>query len=109
MKELPTRRALQSAERPSLHLERSLKTTTPTFNMISVAQAIQIVKDQTRPLPSEKVVLAKARGRFLAEEVIADSDLPPFDRSQMDGYAVRAADTQNAPVRLRNCGRVGRG
>ena len=72
--------------------------------MISVAQAIEIVKDQTRPLPSEKVVLAKARGRFLAEEVIADSDLPPFDRSQMDGYAVRAADTQNAPVRLRIVG-----
>jgi len=72
--------------------------------MISVAQAIEIVKDQTRPLSSEKVVLAKARGRFLAEEVIADSDLPPFDRSQMDGYAVRAADTQNAPVRLRIVG-----
>ena len=79
--------------------------------MISVAQAIQIVKDQTRPLPSEKVVLANAHGRFLAEEVIADSDLPPFDRSQMDGYAVRAADTENAPVRLRIVGEsaAGRG
>jgi molybdenum cofactor synthesis domain-containing protein len=79
--------------------------------MISVAQAIQIVKDQTQPLPTEKVMLAKARGRFLAEEVIADSDLPPFDRSQMDGYAVRAADTQNAPVRLRIVGEsaAGRG
>lgn len=79
--------------------------------MISVAQAIKIVKDQTRPLPSEKVVLANAHGRFLAEEVIADSDLPPFDRSQMDGYAVRAADTENAPVRLRIVGEsaAGRG
>jgi molybdopterin molybdotransferase len=79
--------------------------------MISVAQAIQIVKDQTPPLPPEKVALAKAHGRFLAEEVIADSDLPPFDRSQMDGYAVRAADTENAPVRLRIVGEsaAGRG
>ena len=37
-------------------------------------------------------------------QVPVDSDLPPFDRSQMDGYAVRAADTQNTPVRLRIVG-----
>ena len=68
--------------------------------MISVAAAIQIIKDETRILSSEDVALANACGRFLAEDIIADSDLPPFDRSQMDGYAVRAADTENAPVRL---------
>ena len=72
--------------------------------MISVAAAIQIIKDQTRILPSDKVALANACGRYLAEDVIADSDLPPFDRSQMDGYAVRAADTANAPVRLQIVG-----
>jgi molybdopterin molybdotransferase len=79
--------------------------------MISVADAIQFVKDQTQTLPIEKVALANACGRFLAEDVIADSDLPPFDRSQMDGYAVRAAETQNAPVRLRIVGEsaAGRG
>lgn len=79
--------------------------------MLSVADAIQIVKDQTQILPIEKLALAKASGRFLAEDVIADSDLPPFDRSQMDGYAVRAAETQNAPVRLRIVGEsaAGRG
>ncbi len=68
--------------------------------MISVADAIQIVKEQTRPLPPERVLLKDARGRILAEDIIADTDLPPFDRSQMDGYAVQAVDTQNAPVRL---------
>ena len=72
--------------------------------MISVAEAIQIVKERTRALPPERVALANALGRFLAEDIIADSDLPPFDRSQMDGYAVRAADTQNAPARLRIVG-----
>lgn len=79
--------------------------------MISVADAIQIVKKQTRPLPPERVALADALGRFLAEDIIADSDLPPFDRSQMDGYAVKAADTQSAPVRLRIVGEsaAGRG
>jgi molybdenum cofactor synthesis domain-containing protein len=72
--------------------------------MITVAQAIQIVKDQTQPLSPERVELEDALDRFLAEDVIADTDLPPFDRSQMDGYAVRAADTENAPVRLRVVG-----
>jgi len=72
--------------------------------MINVAEAIQIVKEQTQVLSPERVELEDALSRFLAEDVIADSDLPPFDRSQMDGYAVRAADTQNAPVRLRIVG-----
>ena len=79
--------------------------------MISVSDATQFVKDQTQILPIEEVALANACDRFLAENVIADSDLPPFDRSQMDGYAVRAAETQNAPVRLRIVGEsaAGRG
>ncbi len=72
--------------------------------MITVAEAIQIVKEQTQALSPERVQVEDALGRFLAEDVIADSDLPPFNRSQMDGYAVRAADTQNAPVRLRIVG-----
>ncbi len=72
--------------------------------MITVAEAIQIVKEQTQALSPERVEVEDALSRFLAEDVIADSDLPPFNRSQMDGYAVRAADTQNAPVRLRIVG-----
>lgn len=79
--------------------------------MITVAEAIQIVKEQTRPLPPERVLLEDALGRILAADIIADTDLPPFDRSQMDGYAVQAVDTQNAPVRLRIAGEsaAGRG
>ena len=80
-------------------------------NMISVSDAIQIVTDQTQILPLDKVDLSDACGRYLAADVIADSDLPPFDRSQMDGYALRAGETQNAPVRLRIVGEsaAGRG
>ena len=79
--------------------------------MISVAEAIQIVRQQTRPLPAERIKLEHALNRVLAEDIIADSDLPPFDRSQMDGYAVRAEDTTEAPVRLRIVGEsaAGRG
>jgi molybdenum cofactor synthesis domain-containing protein len=72
--------------------------------MISVAEAIQIVRQHTRPLAAERVKLEHALNRVLAEDVVADSDLPPFDRAMMDGYAVRAEETLNAPVRLRIVG-----
>ncbi|MCU1264948.1 MAG: hypothetical protein JWM21_1266 [Acidobacteria bacterium] len=68
--------------------------------MIPVAEAIQIVREKTSQLDSESVPLTDALGRMLSEDIIADTDLPPFDRSQMDGYAVRAADVQNVPARL---------
>src|SRR4029453_10400719 len=79
--------------------------------MISVAEAIQIVRQQTRALPSEQVELQSGLRRVLAEDIVADSDLPPFDRSQMDGYAVRADDVKYSPVRLRIVGEsaAGRG
>ena len=79
--------------------------------MISVAEAIQIVRQQTPLLPSEQVKLPHTLGRVLAQDIVADSDLPPFDRSQMDGYAVRADDVKYAPVRLRIVGEsaAGRG
>ena len=72
--------------------------------MISVAEAIQIVRQQTHTLPVEQISLPHALGRVLAQDIVADSDLPPFDRSQMDGYAVRAVDAQAVPVRLRIVG-----
>ena len=72
--------------------------------MIPVADAIQIVLDQTTTLPAESVALADALGRILAEDIVADTDLPPFDRAQMDGYALRAADVASTPARLRIVG-----
>ncbi len=59
----------------------------------------------TRTLEAETIALESALGRVLAEDVRADVDVPGFDRSNMDGFAVRAADTfgasENEPVRLR--------
>lgn len=79
--------------------------------MIPVSEAIRIVKEETPKLPIEEVALADSLGRFLAQEVVADSDLPPFNRAQMDGYAVRAQDIEKAPLRLRIVGEsaAGRG
>jgi molybdopterin molybdotransferase len=72
--------------------------------MIPVNQAIGIVIDRTPKLDHEPVELSDALGRILAEDIVADSDLPPFNRAQMDGYAVRAADVANTPARLQIVG-----
>jgi putative molybdopterin biosynthesis protein len=60
------------------------------------------------PLGEESVDVAEALGRVLARDVMADGDVPSFDRSNVDGFAVRAADTYGAgeedtrPLRLLN-------
>lgn len=79
--------------------------------MIPVAEAIQVIIDKTPQLNCESVPLAEAMGRVLREDIIADTDLPPFDRSQMDGYAIRSEDVQVVPARLKIVGEsaAGRG
>ncbi|HXT64865.1 MAG TPA: gephyrin-like molybdotransferase Glp [Pyrinomonadaceae bacterium] len=72
--------------------------------MIPVSQAIEIVLANVRCLDVESVPLNESIGRIVAENIIADTDLPPFDRAQMDGYAVRAADVANTPTQLKIVG-----
>jgi molybdenum cofactor synthesis domain-containing protein len=72
--------------------------------MISIVQAINLIRQKTHPLGTEDIRISDALNRVLAEDIIADSDLPPFDRAQMDGYAVRADDVANIPARLRIVG-----
>ncbi len=55
-------------------------------------EAQRLILERVRPLPSERVPLAEAAGRVLAEEARALVDLPPFPSSAMDGFALRAAD-----------------
>ncbi|MEB2309407.1 MAG: molybdopterin molybdotransferase MoeA [Candidatus Brocadiaceae bacterium] len=68
--------------------------------MISVDTAIKIVEDTIRPLPVITIPFENALGFCLAQDVYSDIDMPPFDRSAMDGYAVIAEDTTPAPVEL---------
>jgi len=64
-------------------------------------------------LSPERVLLLRAVGRFTAEALSSQVDLPGFDNSAMDGYAVRSEDLRNAsashPVTLRQAGRIGAG
>lgn len=70
--------------------------------MISIRSAATLIARHTKAIGTEKVAVADSAGRVLAEPVVADTDLPPFDRSMMDGYAVIAADT----LQRRSTGRV---
>ena len=58
--------------------------------LISVDEARASVLAAVRPLASERVAVDEALGRVLAEDVVAGFDLPPFDSSAMDGFALVA-------------------
>ena len=79
--------------------------------MIPVSKALKIIDENIEQLAFERVPLDESVGRVLAQDIVADCDMPPFDRSQMDGYAVRARDTRTVPVNLKIVGEsaAGRG
>ncbi len=64
--------------------------------MLSVEAARQQMLNTIPVLPSERRNILNCAGYVLAEELSAAENIPPFDNSAMDGYAVRAADVQNA-------------
>ena len=76
--------------------------------MLTINEALAAILDPIAPLGAAREPLAAAAGRVAAEDVPAAVDLPPFDRSAMDGYAVRAADTSQG-VALRLAGGVAAG
>jgi len=74
--------------------------------LMSVAQAIAILDAVPVHPRSSRVPLAKAMGLRLSQDLTADRDFPPVDKSQMDGYAVRCADVAGAPVELKMVGEI---
>jgi molybdopterin molybdotransferase len=62
----------------------------------TVADALAWLDAQLQPLESEDVPLRSAAGRVLSAPVVADVDVPGFDRAAMDGYAVAADSTEGA-------------
>lgn len=74
--------------------------------MITFEEAYRLVLGNLPACRAEKVHFEAALGRVLAEDLHADVDVPAFDRSAMDGYALRAADIVRAPVELELVGEV---
>ena len=63
--------------------------------MLKFDDAFEIVMDSARRLGTERVEIDRALNRVLAEDVASDMDIPPFNKSAMDGYACRRADLEN--------------
>jgi molybdopterin molybdotransferase len=78
-------------------------------DLLTVAQAIAII-DATAVVPRVVTLpLVDADGYVLAEDIVADRDYPPFDKSLMDGYAVRCVDVASTPVELTVIGEIAAG
>src|SRR5688572_14872639 len=76
--------------------------TAPARDLVSIEEAQELVLSNVRPLPAETVPLGSAVGRVLLEPAASTIDLPPFDSSAMDGFALRAEDTPGTlPVPFR--------
>jgi molybdopterin molybdotransferase len=77
--------------------------------MLSAHQALESILSSVTAGETEVVHLQHAHGRILAEGIIAGEDIPPFDNSGMDGFAVRAEDIAQAPTLLKVVGEVSAG
>jgi molybdopterin molybdotransferase len=81
--------------------------------VISLEEASDRILASITPLPAENLPLLQAAGRYCAQPLHSTVDLPRFDNSAMDGYAVRCDDLKSAtpshPVRLKLFGKIGAG
>ncbi len=60
--------------------------------LMPFGDVMDVILGSARPLGSEEVGLADASGRVLAADIVSDIDMPPFDKSAMDGFACRSVD-----------------
>jgi molybdopterin molybdotransferase len=65
-------------------------------SVISVEEALKLILSTAPILGMEKVDIITALGRVIGEDIYSPSDIPPFDNSAMDGYAVKSEDTKGA-------------
>ncbi len=68
--------------------------------MISIEQAREAILNKIKPLPSEKLFLDQSLGRYLAQDVYSERNIPPWDNSAMDGFAVHTEDLAAGEGRL---------
>jgi len=68
--------------------------------MVLFEKALEIVLGQDFKQETERVPFQEALHRVLAEDIFADMDMPPFDKSAVDGYACRIADIASAPLTM---------
>lgn len=83
--------------------------------LLTIDETVQVIHQHFKPKPlgTEEIPLLEAYNRVLAKDISSTLDIPPFNRSTVDGYAVKAENTYGAdekkPVRLKGLGRVNAG
>jgi len=78
--------------------------------MLTVNEALEVICSSVKPLPPRRIPLLEAAGYVLAEDVLADFDIPQAPNSAMDGYAIHAEDSAGAsretPAKLKVIGEL---
>ncbi len=74
--------------------------------MISMFEALDIILKKSKPLDTEEIPIQSSYNRVLAQDVQSDIDIPPFNKSAMDGYAVKSADLEKLPAQLSITGSI---
>ncbi|MEM0101172.1 MAG: hypothetical protein QW522_02900, partial [Candidatus Methanomethyliaceae archaeon] len=82
--------------------------------LLSIEEALDIlIKNINKELEIELIEIENAQGRILAKNIVSNIDLPPFDRAEMDGYAVISSNTEGAselnPIKLKCKGSINAG
>ncbi len=67
---------------------------------LKISEAQRVIFESVKVLDTEQVPLEQSLGRVLAEDILANRDLPPYDVSAMDGFAVRSCDLATSPATL---------
>ncbi len=77
----------------------------PFKELMPRLEALEIIEKETKPVTAtERIPIQESLGRVLATDIVAGFNVPPFDRASMDGYAVKAEDTEKTPVKLKLIG-----
>ncbi len=74
--------------------------------MLTIHEALNLILRTVAPFPAVRMPVVEALGLILAEEVRSDVDSPPFDKSLMDGFAVRSGDVAAGQTELRIIERI---
>ncbi len=74
--------------------------------MITYEQALEDILKNTLTLPDEKIPIGESVGRILKEDIVSGVEMPPFNRSAMDGYALHYLDAKKTPFKLKCVGLI---
>lgn len=74
--------------------------------LIAYEQALKDILNNTLTLPAGKIPIQESVGMVLKEDIRSGIEMPPFDKSAMDGYAVNSLDIKKAPARLKCIGLI---